>query len=356
MKKVIKILASSFLTTTVLTATVITPIEVIKHNNNNQMTVSNVNNNKSIIKNNMNMNSVLSNIPESKVDNVVNNWFQTTSSKNNAIFLQENLNANKDRIIINKAKKIVNELYTNKISLSSLRQEVKNWFNSLKPEQKAYIKEKIAEENKKQQISIKPLMFSYPTVLLSQTQSYENQLNTVCQNSQDILNKSNKLKALAITLTTFASAATVIAAVEVGIFIVGWVEAAFTTAAVAADWTAVYLAWQTYHSALDPVQNLFAAASALVSAGEVFTFDAYHDIVDEAEGVVKNIANHAKNFMASLYGALASNDADIWADPANAGAVAAINATFVVIDYISTAIDIMMSALGIADMVISLQN
>ncbi|MBO6022061.1 hypothetical protein J6P68_04490 [bacterium] len=73
MKKVIKILAGSFLTTTVLTATVITPIEVIKHNNNNQMTVSNVNNNKSIIKNNMNMNSVLSKIPESKVDNVVNN-------------------------------------------------------------------------------------------------------------------------------------------------------------------------------------------------------------------------------------------------------------------------------------------
>ena len=70
-------------------------------------------------------------------------------------------------------------------------------------------------------MSIKPLMFSYPTVLLSQTQSYENQLNTVCQNSQDILNKSNKLKALAITLTTFATAATIIAAVEACIFIVG---------------------------------------------------------------------------------------------------------------------------------------
>ena len=90
MKKVIKILAGCFLTTTALTATVITPIEVIKHNNNNnQMTVSNVNNNKSIIKNNMNMNSVLSNIPESKVDNVVNNWFQTTFSKNNAMFYKK---------------------------------------------------------------------------------------------------------------------------------------------------------------------------------------------------------------------------------------------------------------------------
>ena len=42
------------------------------------------------------------------------------------MFVNENLNANKDRIIINKAKEIVNELYTNKISLSSLRQEVKN--------------------------------------------------------------------------------------------------------------------------------------------------------------------------------------------------------------------------------------
>ena len=84
-------------------------------------------------------------------------------------------------------------------------------------------------------MSIKLLMFSYPTVLLSQTQSYENQLNTVIQNSQDILNKSNKLKALAITLTTFATAATVIAGVEAGIFIVGWVEAAFTAVAVAAD-------------------------------------------------------------------------------------------------------------------------
>ena len=352
MKKFIKILAGSFLTTTALTATVITPIEVIKHNNNNQMTLSNVNNNKSIIKNNMNMNSVLSNIPESKVDNVVNNWFQTTSSKNNAMFLQENLNANKDRIITNKAKEIVNELYTNKISLSSLRQEVKNWFNSLKPEQKAYIRHKIAEENKKQQMSIKPLMFSYPTVLLSQTQSYENQLNTVCQNSQDILNKLTQLAALAGTLTVFAAAATAVAAAEAWIFGIGWVEAAFTAAAVAADWTAVGLAWVTYHSALDPVQNLFSAASALVSSGESVTFDAYNDIVDKAEGVAQNIKLRATKFMASLYGAQIANDADTWADPANAGAVAAINTAQVVIDYISTGIDVMMTALGIADMAV----
>ncbi|MBO6073458.1 hypothetical protein J6P59_07765 [bacterium] len=63
-------------------------------------------------------------------------------------------------------------------------------------------------------MSIKPLMFSYPTVLLSQTQSYENQLNTVCQNSQDILNKLTQLAALAGTLTVFAAAATAVAAAE----------------------------------------------------------------------------------------------------------------------------------------------
>ncbi|MBR4486418.1 hypothetical protein IKS57_03570 [bacterium] len=212
MKKVIKILAGSFLTTTALTATVITPIEVIKHNN--QMTVSNVNNNKTIIKNNMNMNSVLSKIPESKIDSIINNYYGTNLSKNGSMLLKETTNLKEDKIVVTKAKEIVNKLYTNKISLSSLRQEDKNRFNNLTPEQKAYIKNKILEESKTH-LTPKPLMFSYPTCsLLVQNNSCKNQINNFNQYNQQLEKKLYYLEVFAGTLTALATAATIVAAVQ----------------------------------------------------------------------------------------------------------------------------------------------
>lgn len=355
MKKVIKILAGSFLTTTALTATILTPIEVIKHNNN-QMTVSNVNNNKTIIKNNMNMNSVLSKIPESKIDSIINNYYGTNSSKHGLMLLQETTNLKEDKIVVAKAKEIVNELYTNKISLSSLRQEDKNRFNNLTPEQKAYIRNKIAEENKKQQMNIKPLMFSYSTCsLLVQNDSYKNQINNFNQYNQELEKKLYYLEVFAGTLTALAIAATAVAVVQWSIWFIGWAEAAFTTAAVAADWTAVGLAWKSYFSSTTDIQNLFAATSTATS-GLMSCVDVVNYLKDSSEGTYDAMYHWIKALAIARYAALGANEADLWADPSQVPALAALNGLAGWFDVINAIIDSAETVFGCVDMNIATWN
>ena len=348
MKKVIKILAGSFLTTTALTATILTPIEVIKHNNNNQMTVSNVNNNKTIIKNNMN--SVLSKIPESKIDSIINDYYGTNSSKHGLMLLQETTKLKEDKIVITKAKEIVNELYTNKVSLTSLRQENKNRFNNLTSEQKAYIKNKILEENKNH-VTPKPLMFSYPACsLLSENQSSQNKLNNFNQDNQQLLKKLDVLKDFAWVLTGLAIAATAVAAVQWTIWFAGWIEAAFTTAAVAADWTAVDLAWQTYNSSTSDIQNLFAATSAATS-GLMSCVDVVNYLKDSADGTYDSMYHWIKQLAIARYAALGANEADLWADPSQVPSLAILNAVGIGLDVICALIDTAETVVGIGDMI-----
>ena len=347
MKKVIKILAGSFLTTTALTTTIVTPIEVIKHNNNNQMTVSNVNN-KTIIKNNMNMNSVLSKVPESKIDNIINNYYGTNLSKHDSMLLQETTNLKEDKIVITKAKEIVNELYTNKISLSSLRQEVKNRFNNLTPEQKAYIKNKILEESKNH-LTPKPLMFSYPNCcLLSENQSSQNKINNFNQDNQELEKKLYYLEIFAGTLTALAIAATAIAVVQWSIWFVGWIEAAFTTAAVAADWTAVGLAWQSYFSSTTDIQNLFAATSTATS-GLMSCVDVVNYLKDSSKGTYDAIYHWIKQLAIARYAALGANEADLWADPSQVPALAILNGLEEWFDVINAIIDSAETVFGCVD-------
>ena len=352
MKKIFKLLTCSFLAISATTA-IVTPIEInaASSRSNNNPTISTSNFSHSVKVQN-NGNSILSNVSEIKVDNIISNFYTNNQSKNISMFMKQTTNSNQNQLIVNKAKNIVKQLYSNEISLSSLITKIKNWFNNLTPQQKAYVKNKILQESKKHLNIQQPLMFCYPTVLLSQTQSYKNKLNTIHQDSQQILNKLTELKALAETLTAMAIAATAIEVVEGAIFVVGWVEAAFTTAAVAADWIAVGFAWQAYKTTLDPIQNVFSATSALTSATEAITFDAYNDIVDKFEGVIDKMWPSFKELLGSIIGAEAANGADIWADPANAETVATINSIAVVVDYISTTLDVMMAALGIADMAV----
>ena len=354
MKQLIKILAGGFLTTTALTATVITPIEVIKHNNN-QMTVSNVNNNKTIIKNNMNMNSVLSKIPESKIDSIINNYYGTNLSKTGSMLLQETTNLKEDKIVVTKAKEIANKLYTNKISLSSLRQEDKNRFNNLTPEQKAYIKNKILEESKTH-LTPKPLMFSYPDCsLLSENQSCKNQINNFNQYNQELEKKLFYLEVFAGTLTALAIAATIVAAVQWTIWFIGWAEAAFTTAAVAADWAAVGLAWQSYFSSTTDIQNLFAATSAATS-GLMSCVDVVNYLKDSSEETYDAMYHWIKQLAIARYAALGANEADLWADPSQVPALAALNGLEEWFDVINAVIDSAETVFGCVDMNIATWN
>ncbi|MBO6022384.1 hypothetical protein J6P68_06255 [bacterium] len=177
-----------------------------------------INNTKICTTTNHNVNSMLSKVPETKVENIINNYFVINSSNNKTLLIQENSNTNKDGIIVNKAKQIVNELYTNQTSLSILRKNIQNKFNNLTIAQKEYIQSKIKkQENLNNKVNSKSLMFCYPTLLLTQ-QNVGNTLLTnadlLTQNIQYTLNKLGGIKIFASTLTALAIAATAIAAVE----------------------------------------------------------------------------------------------------------------------------------------------
>ncbi|MBO6041780.1 hypothetical protein J6P52_01190 [bacterium] len=79
------------------------------------------------------------------MDNMINNYFAFNSSNkvNNLLFVQTsttyNSNYKKNSSVIDKAKEIINELYTKKISYTSLMQKVKNKFNNLTPKQRKSI-------------------------------------------------------------------------------------------------------------------------------------------------------------------------------------------------------------------------
>ena len=194
MKKFIKILTSAFVATSALVAAVVTPIEITRNNNvsNNQKTQSNINNKQIGSENTTNVDSILSKVPETKVENIINNYFAINSSKNSAMFIENSFSVNKDKIIIQKAKQIINELYTKKLSYSTLIQKAKNKYNSLTLQQKEYIMNKIKEKQIKQSIhsNLKTSLFSYTTLVSTQTNDQE-MTNSVINNSQSTLNQLN---------------------------------------------------------------------------------------------------------------------------------------------------------------------
>ena len=74
MKKITKILTGSFLVASALTAVVVTPIEIAKNNNSATAPLtSNIPNKQIISTKNINIGSILSEVPENKVENP---WMQ----------------------------------------------------------------------------------------------------------------------------------------------------------------------------------------------------------------------------------------------------------------------------------------
>ena len=143
-----------FLSASVLTTAVVTPIEVtISKNNtnttNNIETTSNIINKHISNSNGNNIDSILSKIPENKVENIINKYYSNNEFKNNAMFIKNSSNYNKNKIIIQKTKQILNEIYTHKLSYSTLIQKVKDKYNNLTKEQKEYINNKIYDVKNK---------------------------------------------------------------------------------------------------------------------------------------------------------------------------------------------------------------
>ena len=350
MKKFIKILTSAFVATSALAAAVVTPIEITRNNNisNNQKTQSNINNKQIASQNTTNIDSILSKIPEIKVENIINNYFAINSSKNSAIFIENSISINKDKIIIQKAKKIINELYTKKLSYSTLIQKAKNKYNSLTLQQKEYIMNKIKEKQIKQSIhsNLKTSLFSYTTLVSTQTNTQE-MTNSVINNSQNTLNQLNRLRAIAISMSVATAAQWIVAGVEASIWFIGWIEVGFTVAAAIADTAAMSMAWVTYNQAFNPIHNAVGELLTLTSIG--FSLNDIWDSIKDLKKSFGNLGNNLSGLNDSMYAASAADNADLWADPANAEIEITIDTATTIIDCINLTLDTTMSILGCFD-------
>ncbi|MBR4486914.1 hypothetical protein IKS57_06350, partial [bacterium] len=209
------------------TTTIVTPIEINAANaiSNNNPTISTSSIIHSVKTQNIqnNGNSILSDVSERKIDNMISNFYTDNPSKNISMFMKQTTNSDQDQIVINKAKMIVNKLYTNQISLSSLRKNIQNRYNDLTAKQKEYIQNKIQQNQTdlNKGFNTKQLMFCYPSLFILQNDSNFNVLTNinsliqnVIQNIQGILNKITGIKVFASLLTVLAIAATAIAAAD----------------------------------------------------------------------------------------------------------------------------------------------
>ncbi|MBO7044046.1 hypothetical protein J6W34_05870 [bacterium] len=197
MKKFLKILSGSFLAITVVTTAIVSPIEITKNNKNSNIasTSPNIINKQIKTTKNTNIDSVLSEVPKSKLENIINNLYSNNQSKTNISFVKSTSLYNDHKIIIEKAKQIINDLYTNKITYNTLIQQTKNKFNDLTPQQKAYINNKIAEQKiNSSHINTQTSLFSYPIIQLNATENNQQNINSLINNTNSILSQLSKLK------------------------------------------------------------------------------------------------------------------------------------------------------------------
>ena len=342
MKKFIKILTSAFAMTSILSVATVTPIEVTRNNNinSNQIIKSNINNKQVASQNTTNIDSILSKVPEAKVENMINDYYENNSLKNNAIFLQETSNHNKNQLIIQKMKQILNELYTHKISYKTLIQEVQNKYNNLTEKQKKFIKNKIQEAKNNRNINFQTSYFSYS--VFTQTQNTQQIFDSVINNSQNVLNQLSKLKACAITMAVATAAQWVAAAAEALIPFYGWVATGFTTAAAIADSATTAIAWTTYDQANNPLNKII---QKYLNKIRKQNWQQLKDDIKNLKSIFNGLKNNLGDLDISLGTAQGSNDADEWADPADVATDATISIVFTIIDSINLSISLTMSIL-----------
>ena len=342
MKKFIKILTSAFAMTSILSVATVTPIEVTRNNNinSNQIIKSNINNKQVVFQNTTNIDSILSKVPEAKVENMINDYYENNSLKNNAIFLQETSNYNKNQVIIQKMKQILNELYTHKISYKTLIQEVQNKYNNLTEKQKKFIKNKIQEAKNNRNINFQTSYFSYS--VFTQTQNTQQIFDSVINNSQNVLNQLSKLKACAIAMAVATAAQWVAAAAEALIPFYGWVATGFTTAAAIADSAATAIAWTTYNQANNHLNKII---QKYLNKIRKQNWQQLKDDIKNLKSIFNGLKNNLGDLDISLGTAQGSNDADEWADPADVATDATISIVFTIIDSINLSISLTMSIL-----------
>ena len=350
MKKFLKILSGSFLAITAVTTAIVSPIEITKNNKNSNIasTSSNIINKQIKTTKNTNIDSVLSEVPKSKLENIINNLYSNNQSKTNISFIKTSSVNNNNKIIEEKAKQIINNLYTHKITYNTLIQQTKNKFNDLTAQQKAYINNKIAEQKiNSSHINTQTSLFSYPIIQLNATQNNQQQnINSLINNTNSILAQLNKLKGCAIAMSVATAAQWIIAAAEAWIWFIGWIEAGLTIAAAIADTAATVLLWLTYNQAYNPINNALGAIMTLPS-WKFFTFDdrknLINDVKDIMNGTLKYNLDRLNTSMSAAEGA---NSADEWADSADSVPIGLINLTLLAIDLIDTSLDAIMIVAG----------
>ena len=133
MKKFIKILVGSFTAISVITSTIITPIEITK-NISTSSNINGINKNKFAINNNRNIDSNLFKVNKNQsknITNIINNSFIKKDLCKNIKFLHDSiLNLkNKDQIILNKTKELIHKFYVKQNSNTILIQ--KNEFSKI---------------------------------------------------------------------------------------------------------------------------------------------------------------------------------------------------------------------------------
>ena len=209
MKKFLKVLSGSFLAITVVTTAIVSPIEITKNNKNSNIasTLPNIINKQIKTTKNTNIDSVLSEVPKLKLENIINNLYTNNPSKTNISFIKTSSLYNNHKIIEEKAKQIINDLYTNKLTYSTLIQQTKNKFNDLTAQQKSYINNKIAEQKiNSSHINTQTSLFSYPIIQLNATENNQQNINSLINNANSILGQLNKLKGCAIAMSVATAA------------------------------------------------------------------------------------------------------------------------------------------------------
>ena len=306
MKKFIKILTSAFVATSALAAAVVTPIEVTRNNNINssQIIKSNINNKQIASQSTTNIDSILSKVPKTKVESMINN-----SLKNNAIFIQETSNDNKNQVIIQ-------------------NQESKN--------------------NRKINFQTSYFSYSVPT----QTQNTQQISDSVFNNIQNLLKQLSKLKAWAITMEKDTDAQFDVAAVEksTGEWIfdlppLGWLfgvgeemyyayVAANTTNAANADLAVTEIAWTTYNQENNALNKIIQNWQQLKNE------------IKSLKSIFNGFTNNLIKLDISLVNAYCSNNTDEWADPVDETANETIEIGFTIIDSIISLTKIILFNLG----------
>ncbi|MBQ5492560.1 MAG: hypothetical protein IIT78_01630 [Mycoplasmataceae bacterium] len=290
MKKFIKILTSAFVMTSISSVAVITPIEVTRNNdiNSNQIIKSNINNKQIASQNTTNINSILSKVPETKVESMINN-----SLKNNAIFLQETSNDNKNQVIIQNQK---------------------------------------AKNNRKINFQTSYFSYSVPT----QTQNTQQISDSVFNNIQNLLKQLSKLKAWAIRMDLDAAAQLGIAVLEEALWpLYGGKKIGYAAAATAnADWTVTDIAWTTYDQLIITLNKIFQNWQQLKND------------IKSLKSIFNGFTNNLIKLDISLATAYGSNNADEWADTYDVAANETIDIGCTIIDNIISLTKIILFNLG----------